>query len=128
MGFFTGFAITSLVVIMQSPATFKVAVWPFSAEEYFNALITSIALVATVCTFGVLSTMEVAGGMAERHSILDRFGYTCFFVGLFGLVAITPLLLIPFTEIGATLVFGVEVILLIAYFLSPSKVSQKRSS
>ena len=124
MGLFTGFAITSLVVIMQSPATFHVEVWPLSAEGYF--VITTIALVGSVCVFGVLAAMEVAGGLAETGSGLDKFGYACFLIGLFGLVAILPLLLLPFASMGAAIVVACEIILLIVYFSSQSKTTSSK--
>ncbi len=121
MGFFAGFSITALVVIMQSPATFHVAVGFLSAEAYFEMLITLIALVGSVCVFGVLATMEIAGGTAEVGSGLDRFAYACFLIGLFGLVAVLPLLLLAFTALGAGVVLAVELILFIVYFASQSK-------
>ncbi len=126
MGLFTGFALTALVVIMQSPRTFHVAVWPLSAQGYFETLTTTIALVGSVCIFGVLAAMEVAGGIAEIGSGLDKFGYACFLIGLFGLVAVLPLLLLPFTRIGAVTVIASEIILLVVYFSSQSKATSPK--
>lgn len=121
MGFFTGFAFTSLVIIIQSSSTFHFAIWPFSAAGYFQFLITFIAGIGSVCIIGVLSIMEVAGGIAEMGSPLDNFGYAAFVIALAGFVVVLPLLLIPFTEYGAAILTVLEVILLVFYFMSPSK-------
>jgi len=126
MGFFSGFAFTALVLIMQSPTAFRVAVGPLSGEEYFEALTTAIAVVGSVCIFGVLAAMEVAAGLAEAASSVDKFGFACFLVGLFGLVCVLPLLLIPFTRIGAAILVGLEIVLLVIYFVSPSDARSKR--
>ncbi len=128
MGFFSGFALTALVVIMQSPASFHVAVGPLSGEEYFEALSTAIAIVGSVCIFGVLAAMEVAGGLAEEGSVVDKFGYTCFLIGLFGFVGVLPLLLVPFTRIGSAILVGLEITLLIIYFASPTTATSSKSN
>jgi hypothetical protein len=125
MGLFSGFTITALVVIMQSPSSFHVAVGPLSGEEYFEALITAIAIVGSVCIFGVLAAMEVAGGLAEEGSTVDKFGFICFLVGLVGFVGVLPLLLVPYTRIGSAIIVGPELALLAIYFTSPSKSSLK---
>jgi hypothetical protein len=119
MGFFTGFSITALVVIMQASRSFHVPLGPLSAGEYFETLISTIALVDVVSVFGILATMEVAGGIAALGSGTDRFGYACFLIGLFGLVAVFPLLLFPFTSAGAAIVLVAEAILLTVYFSAP---------
>ncbi len=116
MGFFSGFAITTLVAIMQSPATFHVAVGSLSAVVYFESLITAVAIMGSACVFGILATVEVAGGTAEPGSRMAQFGYGCFLTGLFGLVTVLPPLIVPFTEIGPTIVIAFEIALLIVYF------------
>jgi len=126
MGFFSGFAFTALVLIMQSPTAFRVAVGPVSGEMYFEALTTAIAVVASVCIFGVLAAMEVAAGLADSGSLVDKFGFACFLLGVLGFVAVLPLLLVPFTEIGSAILVGLEIVLLLVYFLSPSGASSKR--
>ena len=70
--------------------------------------------------------MEVAAGLAEEESVVDKFGFACFLIGFFGLVGLLPLLLLPFTRIGSAILVGLEIILLIIYFVSPGKVSSKR--
>jgi len=126
MGFFSGFAITALVLIMQSPASFHVSIGPVSSEEYFEALSTAIAAVGSVCIFGVLAAMEVATGLAEEESMVDRFGFAGFLIGLLGLIAVLPLLLVPFTRMGSAILVGLEVFLLVIYFVSPGKASKHR--
>lgn len=128
MGFFSGFAITALVLTMQSPAVFHVGVGPVSGEEYFEALTTVIAIVGSVCIFGVLAAMEVAAGLADEGSVVDKFGFACFLTGLLGLVGVLPLMLVLFTRVGSAILVCFEIILLIIYFVSPSKARSKRSN
>ena len=71
---------------MQSSAILHVGVGPVSGEEYFEALTTVIAIVGSVCIFGVLAAMEVAAGLADEGSVVDKFGLACFLIGPFGLV------------------------------------------
>ncbi len=128
MGLFAGFSTTVLVVILQSPVDFLVDVGPISGHAYFDTLITLIAAVASVCVFGVLATMELAAGAAEIGSALDKFGYACFLIGLFGVVAVLPLLLVAFTGLGAVLVLILEAILLIVYFTSRVEAPRSEGS
>lgn len=123
MGFFTGFAFTSLVIIIQSPSSFHYPVWVLSASEYFQVLVTLIAGIGAVCVIGVLSIMEVAGGIADVGSPLDYFGYACFVIVLFGFVVVLPLLLLPFTTIGSAVITMLEAVLLVFYFLSSGEKS-----
>jgi len=44
-------------------------------------------------------------------------------VGLFGLVGV---LLILFTRIGTTILVGLEIVLLVIYFVSPNEARSKR--
>lgn len=112
-------------MIIQAPRAFDVAIGPLSADEYFQALTTSIAIAASVCIFGVLAAMEVAGGLAGEGSAIDKFGYGCFLAGLFGLVGVIPLLLLPFSQLGSLILTGLEIFLLIIYFATPTKTIAK---
>jgi hypothetical protein len=68
--------------------------------------------------------MEMAAGLAEEGSTIDKFGFACFLTGLFG-VGVPPLLLLPFSQGGSMILIGLEIILLIVYFASPTGVASK---
>ncbi len=121
LGLFAGFALTSLMLLLGSPGPFHQPLGPFSGPDYFSALVTLIAVVAVVSVFGVLSSLEMAGGLAEEGSSLDLLAYGCFLTGLFGLVVFFPLLLWPVTGVGALTVLGTEVGLLVAYYVAGRK-------
>ena len=117
LGFFTGLVLTSLVLILTSPGPFHTPVGPLTGQQYFETVTTYVAIVGAVSSVAMLAFLEIAGGMLPTYSFVDRFGTTLFFLSLFGFMGVLPLLLAPFTRWGAISVLGVEVVLLLAYFL-----------
>lgn len=117
MGFFTGLVLTSLVLILNSPAPFHVAIGPFSREQYFETITTYVAVVGAVNSVALIAFLEVAGGMAPTYSFVDKLGTTLFFLSVFGFMGILPLLLVAFTPWGAGIVLALEVVLLLIYFI-----------
>lgn len=115
LGFFAGFSITALVVIMQSPAAFHVSIGILSADVYFrSSRRRSLSWPA--------SESSAPGhdgshrGLAPVGGRLDRFAYARFLIALFSLVSVLPLLLPPFTALGAAVFLVAEVILLAISF------------
>lgn len=117
MGLFTGLSLTSLVLILNSPGFFERPVGPLSGPEYFQTIATFVALVGFLSSVALLAFLEVAGGMAPPYSFVDKFGTTVFFLSVFGFMGILPLILAPFTVGGAAVLLGVEIALLVTYFL-----------
>ena len=117
LGFFTGLVLTSLVLILTSPGPFHTPIGPLTGQQYFETVTTYVAIVGAVSSVAMLAFLEIAGGMLPTYSFVDRFGTTLFFLSLFGFMGVLPLLLAPFTRWGAISVLGVEVVLLLAYFL-----------
>jgi hypothetical protein len=117
LGFFTGFALTSLVLILTSPASFRVPIGPLSGAQYFQLVATYVAVTGAVSSVGILAFLEVAGGMAAVFSRLDQFATILYLTAVFAFMGILPLLLSPFTHVGAAGVLGAEAFLLAAYFV-----------
>jgi hypothetical protein len=117
LGFFMGLTLTSLVLILNSPGPFHVPIGSLSGVEYFQTLVTYVAIVGAVSSVGLLSFLEVGGGLSEKGGFVDKFGTFLFFLSVFGFMGVLPLLLAPFTRDGALAVFGLEVVLLSTYFL-----------
>jgi hypothetical protein len=117
LGFFMGLTLTSLVLILNSPGPFHAPFGPLSGEEYFQILVSYVAIVGAVSSVGLLSFLEVGGGISERGGFVDKLGTTLFFLSVFGFMGVLPLLLAPFTRDGAAVVFAVEVLLLGTYFI-----------
>lgn len=117
-GLFTGLTLTALVLVLSSPAAFRVAIGPLSGSEYLATVATYIAFVGSLSSVAMLMFLEIAGGLAQTFTLLDKLG-TGFFLGsVFGFMGILPLLLVPFTRTGAAVVLGVEAALLTVYFVS----------
>lgn len=116
MGLLTGFMMTALVLILGSPVAFHSAIGPVSGEDYFQVLSTYVGVVGAVSIVGIVALTEVGAGRAKLGSRVDKFGYTCFLLSLFGFTGALPLLLAPFTKFGAAIVLTVAVLLFLAYF------------
>jgi hypothetical protein len=117
MGLFTGLTLTGLVLILNSPGSFRTPIGPLSGQQYFETVTTYVAVVGAMSSVAIVSFMEVAGGMARVYSFIDKMGTTLFLISVFGFMGILPLLLAPFTRWGAGIVLVLEVVLLLTYFI-----------
>ncbi len=117
MGFFTGLVLTSLVLILDSPGPFHVAIAGLSGPQYFEMLTTYVAVVGALSSVAMLAFLEVAGGMSAVYSFTDQLGTTLFLTSVFGFLGVLPLLLAPFTRWGALVVLLVEATLVGVYVL-----------
>ena len=117
MGFFTGLVLTSLVLILNSPRPFHVALGPLSPEEYYELLTTYVAVVGAVSSVAMLAFLEVAGGLSSVFSFVDKLGTTLFLLAVVGFQGIIPLLLVAYTRWGALVVLLLEVALNLVYFV-----------
>ena len=115
MGLLTGFMMTALVLILGSPGAFSSPIGPLSGAAYFQVLCTYVGLVGVVSIVGIVAMTEVGTGYAQLGSMVDKFGYTCFLVSLYGFTGALPLLLAPFTKVGSIVVLLVAVVLFLAY-------------
>jgi hypothetical protein len=117
LGFFMGLTLTSLVLILNAPGAFHTPIGPLSGEQYFQTIAAYVATVGAVSSVGLLCFLEVGGGLSEKGGFVDKLGTTLFFLSVFGFMGVLPLLLSPFTEIGAVVVLGLEAMLLAVYFV-----------
>jgi hypothetical protein len=116
MALFTGLTLTSLVLILNSSGSFRVPFGPLSGQQYFEVVTTYVAVVGVVSSVAVVAYMEVAGGLSSTFSFVDKFGTTLFFLSIFGFIGMLPLLLAPFTRLGALAVLILGILLLGTYF------------
>jgi len=117
LGFFMGFTLTSLVLIIDTPGAFHAQIGPLSGVEYFQTLVTYVAIVGAVSSVGLVAFLEVGGGISKPRGFVDKLGTALFFLSVFGFMGILPLILSPFTEVGAIVVLGLELLLLAVYFV-----------
>jgi len=116
LGFFTGLTLTSLVLILNSPGSFNVAIGPLNASQYFQVLVTYVAAVGAVSGVGLIAFLEVGGGLSQKGGFVDKFGTVLFFMSVFGFMGVLPLILSPFSRLGALTILVLEVVLLVSYF------------
>lgn len=117
MGFFTGLVLTSLVLILNSPGPFHVAIGPLNGQQYFETVVTYVGVVGALSSVAMMAFLEVAGGMAATYSFVDKLATTLFFLSVFGFMGVLPLLLAAFTRFGAGVVLTLEILLLLTYFV-----------
>jgi hypothetical protein len=127
LGLFTGFSLTALVLILSSPRYFQVPFGSLSGVAYFQLLATYVALVGCVCSVGALTMVEVAGGLSELYSVLDQLATTLYVLSVVAFVLILPLILVPFTQAGAAVVFAAEVILMLLYLVARQRPLSPRA-
>jgi hypothetical protein len=116
LGFFMGLTLTSLVLILNAPGSFHAPLGPLSGEQYFQTIVTYVGIVGAVSSVGLLSFLEVGGGLSPRGGFVDKLGTTLFFLSVFGFMGVLPLLLSAFSRDGALIVLGVELLLSVVYF------------
>ena len=80
-------------------------------------MVTYVALVGASSSVGLLCFLEVAGGLSGKRGFVDKLGTTLFFVSVFGFMGALPLLLSPFTKIGALILLAFELLLTVVYFI-----------
>ena len=116
-GLFTGLTLTVLVLILNSPGPYHVAIGPISGEHYFDLVVTYVALLGATNSVALLSYLEIAGGLAQKYSALDTLGTGFFLASVFGFLGVLPILLAPYTKYGALPVLVSEVVLVATYFV-----------
>jgi len=117
LGFFMGLTLTSLVLILNAPGPFHTPLGPLTGDQYFQIIVTYVAMVGGVSSVGLLCFLEVGGGLSEKGGFVDKLGTVLFFLSVFGFMGALPLLLSPFTKYGAAVVLVVEVLLAGVYFI-----------
>jgi len=115
LGFLLGLILTSLVLILNNPSAFRVPFGSLTGEQYFETLVTYVAVVGVVSGVGVLAFLDVGGGLSQTRGFVDRFGTVLFFLSVFGFMGTLPLILAPFTRYGATVVLVLELTLVGTY-------------
>ena len=83
-GLLTGLTLTALVLILNSPRAFQVPIGPVTGGQYFETVLTYVALLGVSSSIAMLAFLEIAGGLAEKLTPLDTLGTTFFLVTVFG--------------------------------------------
>lgn len=116
-GLFTGLTLTALVLILNSPRAFHAPIGPVSGQQYFETVVTYVSLLGVTSSIATLSFLEIAGGLAAKRTPLDTMGTAFFLTTVFGFMGALPLLLAPFTPVGAGVVLAAEAVVTALYFV-----------
>jgi hypothetical protein len=106
-----------LVFTLGSAKAFSHEELGLSPHVFYAILVTMIGGISATCIMAAFSMSGEAGGL-EDYPRLGRFGEACLGVGLLGTLAVLPLLVLPFTLLGAAALAALETVLVSAFLLS----------
>ena len=104
-GFFGAIVFASMILLMQ-----------FSDNIKFSEFL--IPITAVISFFFIITTIGGATHESHAEKITKNFRRLikfCFIIGYYGLIFLIPALVFSFSEIGAYLLFGLEIIIVIIY-------------
>lgn len=106
-----------LVFTLGSAKAFSRDELTLSSHIYYALLVTIIGGISATCIMAGFAMSGEAGGL-EEGSKMGRFGEVCLGLGLLGTLFVLPLLVLPFTLLGATALAALEAVLAIGFLLS----------
>jgi len=107
-GFLGGIAFTGLILVLTDPNNFQPAIFKQYAVIYFYFLIAILAGSSALCVLSSLAEMQIAGGMVLPGSSTEWFGTLTSTFGFMGFGLALPMLIFPFTIVGASVVLLME--------------------
>ena len=93
-GLLAGFSFTALMLMLQSPGSFRETIWPTYSDAYFVLLVSILAIVSADligCSMG----MSMAAAGSDPYGRLWSFNGVTFQIGFYGLLLVIPLLVLP---------------------------------
>lgn len=112
IGFLGGLIFTALVLILQFPDKYRVAFWFIPAQFYFELLVTIMALAGAISVFTSLVLAETASGLYPTTGKLGSLVRILVPLTVELFMMILPMVLWPFTKVGAAVSFGAMIVLL----------------
>jgi len=114
-GFLGALGVTALVLILQSPKAFQQQEWFLNRHEFSAILVVSLALLIVFSVFTAVEKVGVASGSRSENSPSARFGTFTLYGAWIVLMVVLPLLLVPFTPLGAA---GIAIIEFIMFLIA----------
>ena len=106
-----------LVFTLGSARAFSHEELGLTPHVFYALLVTMIGGMSATCIMAAFAMSGEAGGL-EDYPGLGRFGEVCLGVGLLGTLVVLPLLVLPFTFLGASALALLEGVLLAAFVAS----------
>jgi len=111
-GFFGAITFATMILLMQ-----------FSENVKYSEFL--IPFTAIISFFFIISTISSAIDPSSAHLMSNKFRNfvkTCFLLGFYGLMAVIPALVYSFSETGAYILAGIEIITIIIYSILVPKI------
>lgn len=116
MGVLGGIAFTALVLVIQSKSDFYKSAIGFSSPHYYLAfLMTSLAVVSFLSIMSSVISMAILTYPEGDLVSLSWFGRLLFKLSIVGFGYLMPLLIYPFSIVGASVVFALDFAVLTIY-------------
>ena len=100
-GFLGALGVTALVLILQSPKAFQEPEWFLNKHEFSAILVVLLALLIVFSVFTAVEEVDIASGSRPKDSPSAKFGTFTLYGAWIALMVVLPLLLVPFTPLGA---------------------------
>jgi len=123
-GFIGGFGLAALVLILQNAKPFEKQEWFISAHDYFVLLVVILAVMIAASVFSSTVEIDIAGGVHHWSSAYGEMGQNLLILAFICVCVSMPLLILPFTRVGAGVVAVAEVLMLVAVALADRSAKQ----
>jgi len=120
-GFLGALGVTALVLILQSPKAFQEPEWLLNKHEFSAILVVLLALLIVFSVFTAVEEVDIASGSRSGDSLSAKFGNLTLYGAWIALMIVLPLLLVPFTPLGAGGIATVEFIMLLIALYARAK-------
>jgi hypothetical protein len=120
-GFLGALGVTALVLILQSPNAFQEPEWFLNKHEFSAILVVLLALLIVFSVFTAVEEVDIASGSRSRDSPSAKFGTFTLYGAWITLMIVLPLLLVPFTPLGAMGVAIVEFVMFLVALCARAK-------
>lgn len=114
-GFLGALGVTALVLILQSPKAFQEPEWLLNKHEFSAILVVFLALLIVFSVFTAVEEVDIASGSRSEDSPSAKFGTFTLYGAWITLMIVLPLLLVPFTRLGAV---GIAIVEFVMFLLA----------
>jgi len=115
--FLGGITFAVMILLIQSPSNI-ISHSAHLPSYYLKLLITGAAMTSVFLIVASVGMIRVAAGEKTVDHIFSKFMNLFATIGYFGLLALLPLLLYPFSHVGAVALFLTELVLGIIFIIT----------
>jgi hypothetical protein len=110
-GFLGGLTFTAMTVLIQSKDKFSspITIFPLLSLDYYQILIAAMAVISVLFITSAVGMINIASGIRSKGTYVTTMDLLMT-LGFYGLLIFLPMIVIPFSVIGAAIVITIEII------------------